>query len=182
MDTTESRPIRNDLFISFPIFKDSEDRPWVLALRGEAGFADGYGNEDVPIYEKLYAGGIGSLGSLLGFLAVLGLTVRSTLVLVSRYRDLESAGAAPSPELVQRGTRELFGSIVTTAIVAAVVFAPIALLGNIAGLEILHSMAAVVIGGVISSTLVSLLVVPALYLAYAGSSESLEIIEEEEAA
>ena len=128
-------------------------------------------------------GGIGALGALLGFLAVLALTVRGSLVLVSRYRELEKeAGSSPSAELVHRGTREQFGSIVTTAIVSVAVFAPVALFGNIAGLEILHSMAAVVIGGVISSTLVNLVVVPALYLAYAGSSESLEIIEEEEVA
>jgi Cu/Ag efflux pump CusA len=128
----------------------------------------------------LLAGGIGSMGSLLGFLAVLALAVRGSLVLVSRYRELEKeAGASPSAELVHRGTREQFGSIVTTAIVSVAVFAPIALFGNIAGLEILHSMAAVVIGGVITLTLVHLVVVPVLYLAYAGSSESLEIIEEE---
>ena len=131
----------------------------------------------------LIAGGIGSLGSLLGFLAVLALTARSALVLISSYRDLEKdSGASPSPELVQRGTRERFGAILTTAIVAIAVFVPVALFGNVAGFEILHSMAAVVIGGVISSVIVSLWVVPALYLAYAGSAESLDVIEEEEAA
>ena len=127
-------------------------------------------------------GGISSLGSLLGFAAVFALSVRNALTLVSHYRHLEQqAGGAFSPELVLRGTRERFAPIVTTAFAAALAFLPFALFGNIAGAEILHPMAIVVLGGLVTATLVNLFVVPSLYLGFGASAERDVILEEEAA-
>jgi Cu/Ag efflux pump CusA len=128
-------------------------------------------------------GELSTLGALLGLLAVFGLAVRNAMSLIAHYRHLEyREGEAFSPELVRRGTRERFAPIVTTAIVAALAFLPIAFLGNIAGLEVLHSMAIVVLGGLVSSTFVSLFVVPSLYTAFGRGTDALDITAEEEAA
>src|SRR2546430_8188993 len=84
--------------------------------------------------------GLLSLGSIAGFLALLGIAVRNGIALVWRYRQLEQRdGATFVPELVQRGTREQSAPILTTAVTTALAFLPLALFGNIAGLEIMKS-------------------------------------------
>ena len=126
---------------------------------------------------------VSTLGSLLGLLAVFALAARNAMTLIAHYRHLEQReGETFSPELVQRGTRERFAPIVTTAVVAALAFLPFVFLGNVAGLEILHVMAIVVLGGLVSSTLVSLFVVPSLYVGFGRGSEALDVSVEEEAA
>jgi len=117
------------------------------------------------VLAALVAGGGISLGSMLGLLAVLGIAVRNGILLIEAYRRLEEdAGMVPGVELVVRGARARLAAIVTSgaAIVAALL--PIVVLGNVAGLEVAHSIAVVVIGGVVTSTLISLFVIPPLYL------------------
>jgi Cu/Ag efflux pump CusA len=82
---------------------------------------------------------------------------------------------------VQQGTRDRLVPILMTAIVVAVVLLPLAFMGNVAGHEILHPMAIVVLGGLITSTLTSLFLVPAVYLGLGSEQEELGL-EEEEAA
>ncbi len=125
-------------------------------------------------------GGPLSLGSTLGLLALLGIAARNGTTLLGHYRQLEKEeGVALSPELVLRGTRERFAPIAMTAIVTALAFLPFALAGDTAGHEILHPMALVVLGGLVTTTLVNLLVVPALYLRFGAQAEP-EIIAEAE--
>lgn len=124
-------------------------------------------------------GEIAALGSLLGFLAVFGIALRNAMTLIAHYRHLEQQGEAFSPELVLRGTRERLAPIVMTALVAALAFLPFLWFGNIAGLEILQPMAIAVIGGLVSATLVNLLVIPVLYLGFGAGAEPLELISEE---
>ncbi len=119
----------------------------------------------------LAGGGIVTLGSLLGCVAVLGVATRNAITLVRHYQHLaETSEDAPGdhewsgPALVMRGTRERLGPILTTAVATALVFLPLALFGNIAGLEIVHPMAVVVLGSLVSATLFTLVGVPALYL------------------
>ncbi len=113
-----------------------------------------------------------SLGSMLGLLAVVGIAARNGVALISHYRQLEQEpGQALSAELVRRGTRERFAPIATTAIVTALAFVPLALSGGVAGFEILQPMAVVVLGGLVTSTLVSLVLVPSLYLHFGGGAE-----------
>ena len=109
-------------------------------------------------------GGIVSLGSIVGFIAVLGIAVRNTFC--------SSAGIGSSritkakrlaPRWLTRATEERSASILMSAIVTALALLPFALFGNIAGLEIAHPMAVVVLGGLVTTTLVSLVGVPAMY-------------------
>lgn len=121
-----------------------------------------------------------SLGSLLGLLAVFAIAARNGITLIRHYRNLEKQdGGSMTPELVLRGTRDRLGPILMTTIVTAVAFLPFLLLGAVAGLEILHPMGIVVLGGLVSTTLVSLFVVPALYLAFGGHVEPDVLVEEE---
>jgi len=121
------------------------------------------------ILAMVLTGGTVFLGSLAGLFAVLGLAVRHGILLVNRFQHLErSEGESFGPGLVLRGMREGLWPLVTstTAIVAA--FLPVVVLGDVAGLEIIRPMAVVVLGGVISSAIINLFVVPALYLTAAA--------------
>jgi CzcA family heavy metal efflux pump len=118
------------------------------------------------------AGGTLSLGSLLGLLAVLGLAARNSVVLIHRYQHLEQRnGETFGPELVVRAARERFGPIVITAFTTAAALLPFALFGGIAGLEVVHPMALVVLGGLVTSTLLCLFVIPALCLRFGSRPE-----------
>lgn len=119
----------------------------------------------------LTAGGDVSFGAIVGFFAVFGITVRNSMTLVSRYRRLEREGEQFGAELVQHATREHAGPILLTAVALALVFLPLAFAGNIAGLEIAQPLAVVVIGGLITSTLYSLVGVPAMYLLFGAKRE-----------
>jgi CzcA family heavy metal efflux pump len=121
-----------------------------------------------------------SLGAILGFLAVFTLAVRNGLTLVWHYRQLEKElGEETSPELVLRGTRERFVPIAMSAIVTGLAFLPFAFAGGAAGLEMLQPMAVVVLGGLVTATLVNLLVVPSLYLRFGTAAEPAVLVEEE---
>jgi Cu/Ag efflux pump CusA len=111
--------------------------------------------------------GILSLGSLVGFLTILGIAARNGIMLISHYQHLEEQeGVAFGPELVLRGARERIAPIMMTALTAGLALVPLVIAGNIPGHEIEHPMAIVILGGLITSTLVNLLIVPALYLRF----------------
>jgi len=126
-------------------------------------------------------GAVLSFGSILGFLAVLGIAVRNTVTLVSRYQQLEQLdGVAFGTELVQRGTQERSAQVLTTALTTALAFLPLVLFGDVAGLEIVRPMAIVVLGGLVTTTTLTLAGVPAMYL-LAGAvvrEPDLELVEE----
>jgi Cu/Ag efflux pump CusA len=112
-------------------------------------------------------GGIMSLGALVGFFTVLGLAARQTLLLVRGYQRLEQdEGAAPGLELVLGATRERVGPVLLSGLATALAVAPLAVLGDLAGVEVLYPFAVVVLGGLVTSTLLTLVVVPALYLRF----------------
>jgi Cu/Ag efflux pump CusA len=111
------------------------------------------------------AGGLTTLGALIGFFTVLGIAVRNGVVLAGAYRRLE--GVPPDPEAVLRVTRERAGSILLTAFATAAVMLPPVLFGGVPGADVLHPLAAVVLGGLVTSTLLALFVLPALYLRFA---------------
>ncbi len=116
------------------------------------------------------AGGEISFGTLAGALAVFGLAARGAVGLIARFRELEQEGVAFGLELVRRGAREQFSRTFMTAVTAALVLSPLAVAGPIAGQELLQPLALVVLGGLVTTTLVNLFVVPALYLRFGASA------------
>jgi Cu/Ag efflux pump CusA len=118
----------------------------------------------------LLGGGILSLGSLFGFLTVLGIAVRNGIVMISHFQHLQQhEGETFGPELVLRGTRERLGPILMTALTTGLALLPLVIAGNIAGTEIVHPMAVVIVGGLVTSTLLTLFILPALYLRFGSS-------------
>jgi CzcA family heavy metal efflux pump len=112
-------------------------------------------------------GGVLSLGSLVGFVTVLGIAARNGIMLVSHYRHLEQYEGVPfGPELVLRGSEERLAPILMTALATGLALLPIALGGNRPGQEIEHPMAVVILGGLFTSTILNLFFLPALYLRY----------------
>ncbi|HSU77131.1 MAG TPA: efflux RND transporter permease subunit, partial [Burkholderiales bacterium] len=89
-----------------------------------------------------------------------------------RYQGLERDGVPFGRELVMRGARERLVPTVASAVALFAALAPVVLLGRVAGLELLHPMAIVIFGGLAAATAVTLFVMPALYLAAGGSTES----------
>jgi len=115
-------------------------------------------------------GGILSLGSLVGFVTVLGIAARNAVMLVSHYRHLVGQeGEEFGREMILRGSEERLVPILMTAAATALALLPIALGGNRPGHEIEHPMAVVILGGLFTSTLLNLFVMPALSLRFGRS-------------
>ena len=115
-------------------------------------------------------GGILSLGSLFGFLTVLGIAVRNGIVMSSRFQQLERhEGESFGPELVLHGARERLAPVLMTALTTGLALLPLVFAGPIAGNEIIQPMAIVILGGLVTSTLLTLFILPALYLRFGSS-------------
>jgi Cu/Ag efflux pump CusA len=116
-------------------------------------------------------GGIISLGSLVGFFTVLGIVARNGIMMVSHYKHLEDhEGMTFGPELVARGSRERLAPILMTALTTGLALVPLVITGEIPGQEIEYPMAIVILGGLITTTLLNLFVLPSLYLRFGKSS------------
>lgn len=118
------------------------------------------------------SGGVLSLGSLVGFLTILGIAARNGIMLISHYQHLEQfEGESFGPRLIRRGARERLAPILMTAVTAGLALVPLVIAGNSPGHEIEHPMAIVILGGLITSTLVNLFVVPNLYLRFGRNKQ-----------
>jgi Cu/Ag efflux pump CusA len=90
------------------------------------------------------------------------------VLLIRRFQDLEREGESFGPELVERGALERLTPILTSAAATAVVMLPFVIAGTRPGLEVVHPMAVVILGGLVTSTLLALFLLPALYLRFGG--------------
>jgi len=115
-------------------------------------------------------GGVLSLGSLVGFVTVLGIAARNGILLVSHYRNLEKdEGHSFGLALVLKGSEERLVPILMTALTAAFALLPLVLKGDVPGNEIERPMALVILGGLVTSTLLNLFILPALYSRWGNS-------------
>ena len=117
-------------------------------------------------------GGSLTLATIVALFAVMAIAVRNGMGLIATYRELEAVNGHARVDLVVQGAMERLGPIVTTAVGTAVAIAPFLLLGDFPGFEVVRPMAAVIIGGLVSSTLVCLFVLPAVYLRSGPSPEA----------
>ena len=117
--------------------------------------------------------GVLSLGSLIGFLTVLGIAARNGILLIDHCQHLERyEGETFGPGLVLRGARERISPILMTTLATALAIVPLVVAGNLPGHEIEHPMAVVILGGLVTSTLLNLFVVPSLYLRFGKAQNS----------
>ena len=110
------------------------------------------------------SGGVLSLGSLVGFVTVIGIAARNAIMLISHYRHLnEVEGVEHGNELILRGAEERLAPILMTALTAALALAPLVYTGNLPGQEIEYPMAIVILFGLGAATIVNLFILPLLF-------------------
>jgi CzcA family heavy metal efflux pump len=127
------------------------------------------------VLAALLTGGTVSLGTLVGLVTVIGIAARNGIMLIAHFRQLEQQEGVPFGEqLVLRGASERLVPIAMTALATGLALLPLVLSGNAPGHEIEHPMAVVILGGVVSSTLLNLLVLPVLYLFLGRGQNELE--------
>ena len=112
----------------------------------------------------LISGGVLSVASLIGFITLFGVAVRNGLLLVDNFNRRHQNGE-PAMELIRSGSLERLNALLMTALTSSLGMLPLALAFG-AGNEILQPLAIVVLGGLITSTLLTLVVIPALYARY----------------
>jgi Cu/Ag efflux pump CusA len=112
--------------------------------------------------------GVLSLGSLVGFYTVFGIAARNGILMINHFQHLERyEGEAFGPNLVLRGAKERLSPILMTTLAAGLALVPLVIAGRIPGHEVEYPMAIVILGGLVTSTLLNLFVVPSLYLRFA---------------
>ena len=120
-------------------------------------------------------GGVISMGSLVGFFTVFGVAARNSIMLINHCQHLEREEGEPfGPGLVLRGARERLAPILMTALAAGLALVPLVIFGNIPGQEIEYPMAIVILGGLVTSTVLNLFVVPSLYLRFGRKKETVQ--------
>jgi CzcA family heavy metal efflux pump len=114
-----------------------------------------------------FSTGVLSLGSLVGLVTVIGIAARNGIMMVSHFRHLEREEGVPfGRDLVIRGAEERLAPILMTALATGLALLPIAFGGDKAGQEIEHPLAVVILGGLVTSTILNLFLLPPLYLRF----------------
>jgi CzcA family heavy metal efflux pump len=115
-------------------------------------------------------GGILSIGSLVGFFTVFGIAARNGILLINHAQHLErEEGETFGPDLVMRAAKERLAPILMTSLATGLALVPLVLFGERPGQEIEYPLAVVILGGLLTSTLLSLFVLPSLYLRFGRS-------------
>ena len=113
------------------------------------------------------SGGVLSVASMIGFITLFGIATRNGIMLVTHIRHLiEVEGVTDLREAVERGSRERLIPILMTAMAAGLALIPLAVAGGRSGSEIQTPMAIVILCGLMTSTLLNMVVVPTMYLRY----------------
>jgi Cu/Ag efflux pump CusA len=100
----------------------------------------------------------------------LGIAARNGIMLIEHFQHLEKyEGETFGPKLVLRGALERISPIMMTALTTVFAIIPLVVAGNLPGHEIEHPMAVVILGGIVTSTLLNIFVVPSLYLKFGRS-------------
>jgi CzcA family heavy metal efflux pump len=118
-----------------------------------------------------FSDGVLSLGSLVGFYTVFGIAARNGILMVNHFQHLERyEGETFGSDLVLRGASERLAPILMTTLAAGLALVPLVVAGRIPGHEIEYPLAIVVLGGLATSTLLNLFVLPSLYLRFGRPS------------
>ena len=116
------------------------------------------------VFAIFLTSGILSIPAIIGFITLFGIATRNGILLISHYQRLHEEGV-PLDDSVIKGSVDRLNPILMTALTAALALIPLALKGNLAGNEIQSPMAKVILGGLITSTLLNIYIVPIVYSA-----------------
>jgi CzcA family heavy metal efflux pump len=109
-----------------------------------------------------FTSGIMSIPSIIGFITLFGIATRNGILLVSRYQALQSQGIALYDTVI-KGSLDRLNPILMTALTTALALIPLAITGDLPGNEIQSPMAKVILGGLLSSTLLNIFIVPVVF-------------------
>jgi len=116
------------------------------------------------VFAIYFTSGVLSIPAIIGFITLFGIATRNGILLISHYQHLQEDGVSLS-ETIIKGSADRLNPILMTALTAALALIPLALRGNLAGNEIQSPMAKVILGGLITSTLLNIYIVPIVYSA-----------------
>jgi Cu/Ag efflux pump CusA len=128
----------------------------------------------------LISGGVFSIATLVGFISLVGITSRNGIMMISHYLHLmREEGEDFTEEMIIRGSLERLVPVIMTALTAGLSLIPFVLAADAPGKEILHPLAVVVLGGILTSTLLDQIVTPAVFYKF-GKPAADKIIAERE--
>lgn len=118
-----------------------------------------------------FTSGILSIPAIIGFITLFGIATRNGILLVSHYENLKEQGLGLYETVIQ-GSQDRLSPILMTAITAGLALIPLALAGDLPGNEIQSPMAKVILGGLTTSTLLNLIIVPMVYFLVNSKTET----------
>lgn len=125
-----------------------------------------------------FTSGIISIPAIIGFISLFGIATRNGMLLISRYNDLEKEGHTKL-ESVMIGSLDRLNPILMTALCSALALVPLAINGSLPGNEIQSPMAKVILGGLLTSTLLNGFIVPIMYLITSRDKTEVEKVSDE---
>jgi len=122
------------------------------------------------VFSIFFTSGTLSIPAIIGFITLFGIATRNGILLISNYQQMQDQGF-PLHETVTRGSLDRLAPILMTALTAALALIPLALKGDLSGNEIQSPMAKVILGGLLTSTLLNIYFVPVVYDMFRGRAE-----------
>ena len=114
------------------------------------------------VFAIWFTSGILSIPAIIGFITLFGIATRNGILLISNYQRLQFKGISLH-ETVTKGSSDRLNAILMTALTAALALIPLALRGDLSGNEIQSPMAKVILGGLLTSTILNIYIVPIVY-------------------
>jgi CzcA family heavy metal efflux pump len=114
------------------------------------------------VFSIYFTSGVLSIPAIIGFITLFGIATRNGILLITNYQRLQSQGIGLY-ETVTKGSSDRLNAILMTALTAALALIPLALRGDLSGNEIQSPMAKVILGGLLTSTLLNIYIVPIVY-------------------
>jgi Cu/Ag efflux pump CusA len=114
------------------------------------------------VFSIFFTSGVLSIPAIIGFITLFGIATRNGILLLSKYENMQKH-KAPLFQTLIKGSSDRLSPILMTALTAALALIPLAVRGDLSGNEIQSPMAKVILGGLLTSTLLNLYIVPIVY-------------------